>query len=270
MKTQIKVYNDLKRIVSFFSKQLKFDKFRNKLGRKLALSIEDSISLALFKQANYIATKKSIYKIFELDCHCSYKTMVVNLNRWAQLALVILVLLMNFNRTQQHLVKHIDSTDLPVCLFKNAQAHKTMKEVASFARKKGQGTYLGLKLHIITDLKRQLLSIKFSSANVDDRAVTLSLGKGLMGIFIGDAGYISKKLSQDFYEEGQRILLAQPRKNMKKIMTRFENWLYGTRMLIEINFRNLKCFYGLLTSLPRCVNGYLANYIYSLLAYQIA
>jgi len=31
----------------------------------------------------------------------------------------------------------------------------------------------------------------------------------------------------------------------------------------------LKMFYGLTTSLPRSAGGYLANYIYSLLAYQI-
>jgi len=56
---------------------------------------------------------------------------------------------------------------------------------------------------------------------------------------------------------------------MKKLMTEFEEWPYSTRMLIELNFRNLKMFYGLVTSLPRSVDGYLANYIYSLLAYQI-
>lgn len=268
MKTQIRLYNDLKKIVSFFSKQLKFDKFKNKLGRKLALSLEDTIALALFKQRNSIPTKKAVYEIFEPNC--SYKTLVVNLNRWSQLALAILALLLKANRAKQHLVKHVDSTDIPVCLFKNAKAHQTMKGLASFAKSKHKGTYLGLKLHIITDLKRQLLSLRFTSAKVDDRQVVIPLSEGLNGVFMADGGYLSKKLAQDFYKEGKRILLAQPRKNMKKIMTKFENWLYGTRMIIEINFRNLKCFYGLVTSLPRSVNGYLANYIYSLLAYQIA
>ena len=91
----------------------------------------------------------------------------------------------------------------------------------------------------------------------------------LTGIFVADAGYISKKLAQEFYQENKRILLAKPRANMKKIITAFEEKLYSTRMLIEINFRQLKLFYGLVTSLPRSVKGYLANYIYSLLAYQI-
>ena len=38
MKTQIKLYNDLKQVVNFFSKRLKFDKFLKKVGRKLAVS----------------------------------------------------------------------------------------------------------------------------------------------------------------------------------------------------------------------------------------
>ena len=95
------------------------------------------------------------------------------------------------------------------------------------------------------------------------------MSKEITGLLIGDAGYVSQKLSRVFYQEHQRILLAKPRKNMKKIWTKFENILYGTRMLIEINFRSLKLFYGLVSSLPRSVNGYLANYIYALLAYQI-
>ena len=53
-------------------------------------------------------------------------------------------------------------------------------------------------------------------------------------------------------------------------MTKFEEALYGTRMRIEYNFRCLKLFYGLVTSLPRSVNGYLAHYVHSLLAYHVA
>ena len=266
MKTQIQLYNDIKRIVSFFSKQLKFDKFKNKLGRKLALPLEEIISVALFKQKNGIPTKKAVYEILKLKC--SYKTTVVNLNRWYYLAMIILLLLMKINRSNQHIIKHIDSTDIPVCLFKNANSHKTMKGLASFGRS-SKGIYFGLKLHIITDLKRKLLRVRFTSAKINDREMVMPMSEEIYGILIADAGYISKKLSKDFYQEHQRILLAKPKVNMKKIMTELQGKLYQTRMLIELNFRNLKMFYGLITSLPRSVDGYLANYIYSLLAYQI-
>jgi len=266
MSTFIQLYNDIRQTVSFFFNQLKLDKFKNKLGRKLALKLEDIISLALYKHKNAIPTKKSIYQTFEPPC--SYKTLVVNLNRWRFLALIILVLVIKMNRANAHPVKHIDSTTIPVCLFKNANAHKTMKGIAKFGRG-AKGTFYGLKLHIITDLRRKLLSIKFTGGNVNDQKAVIPLSQGLVGIFVADAGYASDKLAREFYQENKRLLLFQPRKNMKRLITKFQNFLYGTRMLIELNFRSLKMFYGLVTSLPRSVAGYLANYIYSLLAYQL-
>ena len=267
MKTRIQLYDNLKQVVKFFYKQLRLDKFENNKGRKLAISITNSISLAIFKQSNNIATKKSIYEIFKPKC--SYKTLVVNMNRFAHLALLVLVTILKINRRNSYVVKHTDSTDIPVCSNRKAKYHKTMKDLARWGYT-GKGSFFGLKMHITTDLRRKLLAVRFTSGNVHDKEVFLKLNKDLLGLFVADAGYISKKLQRDFYIEGKRLLLAKPRKNMGKIMTKFQEFLYGTRMLIELNFRNLKMFYGLVTSLPRSVGGYLANYIYALLAYQIA
>ncbi len=267
MKTAIQLYDNLKQVVEFFYKQLRLDKFEKSKGRKLALLIIEIISLAIFKQRNNIATKKAIFEIFKPKC--SYKTLVVNMNRFAHLALLVLVTILKVNRKNQHSIKHTDSTEIPVCSNRKAKYHQTMKDLANWGWT-GKGSFFGLKLHITTDLNRKMLAIKFTSGNVDDREIFLKLNKDLLGLFIADAGYVSKKLQRDFCREGKRMLLVKPRKNMKNLMTKFQEFLYGTRMLIELNFRNLKMFYGLVTSLPRSVDGYLANYIYSLLAYQIA
>lgn len=268
MQVVIPLYNKILKVVSFFSKQLQFGKHEKKTGRKLALSINETIALGLFKKKNHISTTKSLYDIFHLKKKCSYKTLVVNLIRWSKLAALVLFLMMKMNRRNSHPVKHIDSTDIPVCLFKNANSHKTMKGLAGFARN-AKGTYFGFKLHLCSDLKRKILSLKFTSANVHDTKMVIPLCKDLEGIFIADAAYISKKLQQEFYRERRRILFAQPRKNMGVVMTDWQEKLYRTRATVELNFRSLKMFYGLVTSLPKSVNGYLANYIYSLLAYQI-
>lgn len=268
MKAVIPLYNRILAVVSFFSKKLHLDTYKNKTGRPLALHIEEVISLAIFKKKNNIATTKSLHNIFNLQKTCSYKTLVTNLIRWAKLGALILFLLMKVNRKNAHPVKHIDATEIPVCLFKNANMHQTMKEFASFMRG-AKGTYFGLKMHLCSDLKRRMLSIKFTTANKDEREMVIDLCKDLDGIFLADAGLISKKLEQEFYQENKRILLIKPRKNMKKLMTEFQNLLYKTRMQIEFNFRDLKLFYGLVTSLPRSVDGYLTNYIWSLLAYSI-
>lgn len=266
METTIRLYHEIKTVVQRFVTHLRFDTFLKTKGRKLALTLTDILTLAMFKQSSNIVTKKKLYEICEPKC--AYKTLVVNLNRWAYLAAIILALLMKFNRMNQHPIKHIDSTDIPVCLFKNAHAHKTMKALAAFGRSR-RGTFFGLRLSIITDLTKKLLMVKFTAGNVDERTVVLPMSQEIWGILVGDAGYVSDKLAQAFHEENKRIFLVKPRANMKKLMTKFQEELYDTRALIELNFRNLKMFYGLVTSLPRSVDGYLANYIYSLLAYQL-
>ncbi len=267
MKTLIPSFEKMKGVVQFFYKQLKLDKHEKHKGRKLAIPIVESISLGLFKQLYNITTKKAIFKIFKPKC--SYKTLVVNLNKFAMLALLVLTSILKDNRRNSHLVKHTDSTEIPVCLKKNGKYHKTMKEIAKWGNT-GKGSFFGLKMHLSTDLKRRMLAVKFTSGNIHDKEVFLELNKDLYGIFIADAAYVSKKLEKTFNIEGKRILLAKPRKNMKKLITEMDFYLYKTRMLIELNFRNLKMFHGLVTSPPRSVNGYLANYIYSLLAYIIA
>jgi len=267
MKAIIPAFQEIRQKVTAISKLLRFDKFVNKLGRKLALSIADSISLALFKQKQGIETKKSIYEIFHPPC--SYKTLVVSLNRWYELALRIVGLILNRNRQTAHGVKHIDSTDVPVCRNKNAKHHQTMRAYASWSNN-GQGYYYGLKLHLIADLRQQVLALQFTPADVDERTVATPLAEGLSGIFVADAGYVSAELEKRFYRKGERYILIKPKKNQKKLATELDGLLYSTRMLVEIPFRVLKLFHGFITSLPRSVDGYLANYTYSLLAYLIA
>src|SRR3989344_5095789 len=111
MNTTIQVYNNIVAKVSFFFKQLKI-KVVKSTGRTLAITPEHTISLALFKQSQGIETKKAVWKIFEPKC--SYKTMVVNINKLALHALVIMYAITRMNREHSHMVKHTDSTDIPV------------------------------------------------------------------------------------------------------------------------------------------------------------
>ena len=265
MDTFIQTYVDILTKIRFISKQLQF-KITKNTGRPLAISPEETIALALFKQLNGIPTKKAVWHIFKP--HCSYKTLVVQINRLAQYALLVLNVLLKLNQISAHMIKHTDSTDIPVCLNKNASHHKTMKLFSSWGHS-GKGWYYGLKMSITTDLNRKLLAVKFTSANGDDRKTFLKMNKDMMGIFVADAGYISEKLAREFHVENKRVLFAKPKANMKKMTTAFQYHLYNTRMLIELNFRSLKMFRGLLTSLPRSIDGYLANYVYSLLAHVI-
>lgn len=262
MKTRIKLFDDIVAKVKFLCKQLKL-KTTKSTGRPLAIKNEETIALAIFKQANGIQTKKAVYNIFNLKC--SYKTLSVNMNRMGLYTLLLLQSILKWNCDNSHPIKHTDATDIPVCLNKNAKHHQTMRGLASWGHS-GKGSYYGLKLHLTTDLKRQILSFSITPATASDRTQFKKINKNLEGIFIADAGYISKSLEEEFYIENKRIVFIKPKKNMRKIMTEIQSKLYDTRMLIELNFRNLKMFHNLITSLPRSIDGYFSNYIYSILA----
>lgn len=266
MKSTLAVYSALKEKVTFLYHKLKLFTHEKTTGRKLSISVIETITLALYKQTQSIATKKAIWRDFAPPC--SYKTLVVNMNRHALLALAILMRILRTNQLHAHPIKHTDSTDIPVCLNKNARSHKTMSGLAQWGYS-GKGHYYGIKLHLTSDLQRKMLAIRFSPANIHGTKIFMKLNADLNGIFVADAEFISEKLQREFYQEHKRILFARPRKNMKKLITAFQYHLYNTRMLIELNFRNLKMFFGLITSLPRSINGYLANYLYSILAYAL-
>lgn len=265
MNTSIKPFNIILTKVQFIIKQLNL-KLRKNTGRPLAINPEYLISLGIFWKKQGIKTKKSLWQIFSLTC--CYKTLTVLLNKFSRYILLVLGTIMKENRKKAHVIKHTDSTDIPVCLNKNATYHKTMRGLTSWGHS-GKGLYYGLKMNITTDLKGKLLALRFGSANGDDRKAFMKMNRNLEGIFIADAGYISKDLEREFFIEHRRILFAKPRANMKRLATEMNNRLYDTRMLIEQHFRNLKEFFLLVTSLPRSIDGYLSNYLYSLLAYCI-
>lgn len=265
MGAKIRLYQDILQNVTVLCKMLQIKSGRRlfEKGRPLAITIADILALALFKQREGIETKKAVWEIF--DPPCSYKTLVVNINRLSLLAARILMALIKLNQRNAHPVKHTDSTDIPACNNRKARYHKTMKFFARWG-KTGKGWFYGLKLHITADLKGRLLALKFTFGNTDGRKVFCSLNKDLEGFFIADKGYISKELEKNFNND-RRIILAIPRQNMRKLLTDWQYQMIQTRMRVELNFRNLKLFYGLISSLPRSENGYFANYVYSILAY---
>ena len=175
---------------------------------------------------------------------------------------------MRLGKKNQHLVKYTDATDIPVCLKKNADSHKTMADFASFARS-SKGWFYGVKMMLTRDADGRMLGVKFTSANANDRDTFRKVNHDIFGIIVADAGFVSKQLEDDMNMDGKRWILIRPYKTMKKLMTQWQEDLYRGRFQIEFDFRSLKMFYGLVTSLPRSVNGYLANYIHALTSFVL-
>ena len=232
------------------------------------MSWVDVLAFGIYKQTSTRATKKSVWNDFRKTIGCAYSTFVTALNEAGTIVLKILELFMQMNRKVAHVVKYTDATDIPVCLNKNAKRNKTMEGLATWGYS-GKGYYFGLKMTMTRDKEGRLLGLRFSPGNENDRAVFRSINKNIGGIIVADAGYVNVKMEREMSVPG-RIILIKPYKTMKRIAALWQLALYNGRFDIEFDFRNLKLFHGLCTSLPRSVNGMSGNYLFSLLSFVLA
>lgn len=266
MDTNLTIYNNLETIVAQIFSSLKLKDRDHPKGRKPILTNIEAVTCVILKQQQNIATKKSLYEIVEAPL--SYNRFVVALNRTAKYLGKIISAIMQLLSKTSHLVKFTDSTDLPVCLNKNGKSHRTMTGLAAWS-KTGKGWFYGLKLHLTSDVGSKVLALKLTPGNSDDRSIFRQMNEKLRGLFVADAGYVSEELQQDFFLDGERMLLTAVRANMKKLATKLEIALVRLRMRIEIHFRVLKGVYGLVTSWPRSIDGYLTHYLASIAAHLL-
>lgn len=242
-------------------------------GRKPSLTLSEAATISVIKSEYGVRTWKALYKLlsdrftaeFSLP---TYKSFVLLMNQYAQVILLLLNALFQLNQRQSGVIKFMDSTTLPVCKNYNIKRHKTMKGVAT--RAKGSlGWFYGLKLHAVTDFRGNLLYIRFTTGRVGDRKILDTLLEKLRhSILVADAGYTSLLLEKKAQNYGN-LLITGSRKNMKRLASLLDIRLLNSRSRIEAVFSILKERLGLITSLPRSIDGYLAHYIYVLFGYMM-
>jgi len=262
------IFKKLKHLVTQLFYHYRLVKETPTSGRPKKIPAIDAVTLALYQHRSTRLTKKSVYEDFKAVLKCSYKTLVVSMNAAALTCLRLLYIIMRLGKKHERLVKYTDSTDIPVCLKKNADSHQTMAPLATLGRS-SKGWFYGLKMTLTRDHEGRMLGVKFTSATANDRDIFRKINQDIFGIIVADAGYVSKKLEADMNLEGKRWVFIRPYKTMKKLMTKWQEQLYKGRFQIEFDFRSLKLFHGLITSLPRSINGYLANYIHALTSFAL-
>jgi len=240
-------------------------------GRKPTLSLSEIATISLIKSEYGIRNLKGLYKLLKSRFNREfnlpvYKNFVSLMNKDAKLLLVLINTLLQFNQRKAGIIKIIDSTPLPVCKNIRINRHKTCKKIATRGRS-SFGWFYGLKLHAVTDLFGNLLMIKFTTAKTGDRKILdFFLDKLHSSIILADAGYASKELERKAAKKGH-FLLTCVKRNAKKLTTFLDICLLNLRPRIESVFSVLKERLGLVTSLPRSIDGYLAHYIHVIFGY---
>jgi len=136
-------------------------------------------------------------------------------------------------------IAFVDATKLSVCHNIRIPRNKVFKGTAQ--RGKGtMGWFFGFKLHLLVNDQGEILSVKVTAGNIDDRKPVPEMVKDLWGTLYADKGYISKALTDEL--AGQDIkLITGTRKNMKKkMMSLWDRLMLRKRYIIETIFDQLK------------------------------
>ena len=137
--------------------------------------------------------------------------------------------------------------------------------MAEFAArgKTGVDWFYGFKLHLVIHDKGELLGVKITAGNVDDRDAVPERARSLFG----DRGYISQALFEQLWEQGVQ-LVTKVRKNMKnKLLPLFDKLLLRKRSIIETVNDPLKNISQIEHSRHRSPFNFFVDLIAGLVAY---
>lgn len=177
-----------------------------------------------------------------------------------------LQLLLHSLRGEETGLYFMDATSLSVCHNKRINRHRVFGNLAKRGRTT-MGWFFGFKLHVVMNHKGEIMAVKVTAGNVDDRHPVEELTSNLSGLVAADKGYISKKLFGNLYQRGLKLLVGI-RKGMKNhLMPLGEKMLLRKRFIIETLFDILKHETNLWHTRHRSPANAMVNLLAALVAY---
>jgi hypothetical protein len=237
--------------------------------RSTMLSNSEVMTICImFHQSNY-RNFKAFYLEYVIKYLKSFFPSLVSYNRFLELMKQNMELLSCY---LHHLfgkstgISYIDSTPIQVCKPKRISRNKVFKGCAKLG-KSTIGWFFGFKLHLIINECGELLSVKLTKGNVDDRNPVMSMISDIVGKLFGDKGYISKNLADNLLDKGVQLITGI-KKNMKnKLMPMIDKILLRKRSIIETVNDQLKNISQIEHSRHRSVYNFITNMLCGLIAY---
>lgn len=163
----------------------------------------------------------------------------------------------------------LDSSPIAVCDNLRIARHRVF--AGSAARgKSSTGWFFGFKLHIAINHRGELLSMKVTPGNIDDRKPVAHLCRNLFGRVYADKGYVAQWLVERLRQQ-QVVFITKMRKNMKPIQhAPFDQAILRRRSLIETVFDELKNLCQVEHTRHRSYSGFLVNLMAGVIAYCLA
>ena len=194
---------------------------------------------------------------------------MVSYNRFVELMPSALVPLCAYLQTRKGAcsgISFVDSTSLRVCHNRRIHSHKVFDGCAARGKTSVDWFY-GFKLHLVINDCGELLSLRLTPGNTDDRRPVPELVKDLFGKLFGDKGYISQTLFETLYDDGVQ-LVTKLKTNMKnRLISMFDRIMLRKRAIIESVIDQLKNISNIEHSRHRSVANCFVNLLAGLVAY---
>ena len=163
-------------------------------------------------------------------------------------------------------IQFVDSTKIEVCHIMRAKQNKVFEGIAEHG-KGTMGWSFGFKLHLIINQLGEIVALKLTKGNLDDRQPISEMAGALFGKLYGDKGYISQALTGELLEKGVE-LITTVRKNMKKkFISLWDRAILKKRFIIETVNDQLKNISYIEHSRHRSAHGFMLNLLGGLIAY---
>src|SRR5437660_2285643 len=136
-------------------------------------------------------------------------------------------------------ISFIDSTSLKVFHNRRIHSHKVFEGCARRG-KTSVDWFFGFKLHLVTNDCGELLSLRLTPGNVDDRRPVPELVKDLFGKLFGDKGYLSQPLFETLFDDGLQLITRLKTKMKNRLISMFDKIMLRKRAIIESVMDQLK------------------------------
>lgn len=222
-----------------------------------------------FHQARYRTFKAYYQGYVRIFLNQEFPTLV-SYQRFVELMPSVAVPLAMYLQTQMGTctgVSFVDSTPLAVCKNPRIHSHKVFAGLA-VRGKTSTGWFFGFKLHLVVNDLGQVLALRLTPGNIDDRVPVPVLAQHLFGKLFADKGYVSHPLAERLREDYGVLLLAKQRRNMTNILMDFtDKLLLRKRAIIESVNDQLKNLSQIEHSRHRSFANFLVYLTCGLIAY---
>ena len=163
-------------------------------------------------------------------------------------------------------IQFVDSTKIEVCHILRAKRNKVFEGIAHHG-KGTMGWSYGFKLHLIINHLGEIVALKLTKGNVDDRKPVPEMADSIFGKLYADKGYISKALSGELLDKGVELITTIKKNMKKKFISLWDRALLKKRFIIETVNDQLKNISYIEHSRHRSEHGFMLNLLGGLIAY---